>query len=237
MQKNHSSNSVRVSFGRVRKEGRGDSIQITAVPQFREVTPSVQIISNPDGEEALKLIEKVGRVCYQSQDRITEGSAEKFVSARLYKDHHETLLEHYGFTALFEVDRGVADQILRHRHISPAMSSTRYCDYSKEKFGSRLSCIKPLFRRKLSNIVWSWACNCAQWAYKALRKLGEKPETARTVLPFATACQLCVTANLREWRYIFKLRTDSHAQPETQAIMNDLLEQARAIFPIIFDQI
>lgn len=213
------------------------AIITTTEPQFIEVTPSVKIVSHPDGEEALKLIEQVGRICYQSQDYIKEGSAEKFVSARLYNDHHDTLLEHYGFTAIFICDRGVANQITRHRMASFAQSSTRYVNFSKEKYGSKISCIMPPFKRSWSKRIWQWLCNCSQWAYMTLIKLGEIPENARSVLPLSLMCQLAVTANLREWRHIFKLRTDSHAQQQTRELMSDLLEQARQVFPIIFDEI
>ncbi|MBR4079689.1 MAG: FAD-dependent thymidylate synthase, partial [Christensenellaceae bacterium] len=97
-----------------------------------------------NGKEILRRIEAIGRVCYKSEDKITEGSAERFVRT-LIKRGHESVLEHLSFTARFICDRGVTHEIVRHRIASYSQESTRYCNYSQGKFGSEITVIEPLY--------------------------------------------------------------------------------------------
>lgn len=90
-----------------------------------------------------KKIERVGRTCYKSEDKITEDSAAKFISG-LVKRQHEAMLEHASMTVKFIVDRGITHEAVRHRVASFAQESTRYCNYSKEKFGNEITVIEPL---------------------------------------------------------------------------------------------
>lgn len=94
------------------------------------VDAGYEILDNLNGEEILKKIERVARVCYKSEDKITEGSAEKMVRA-LIKSNHMAMLEHYSFSVKFICDRGVSHEIVRHRVASYAQESTRYCNYNK----------------------------------------------------------------------------------------------------------
>lgn len=91
-----------------------------------------------------KKIERVGRTCYKSEDKITEDSAAKFISG-LVKRQHEAMLEHASMTVKFIVDRGVSHEMVRHRMASFAQESTRYCNYSKDKFGGEITFIEPLW--------------------------------------------------------------------------------------------
>ena len=83
------------------------------------VDAGYEILDTLNGEEILKKIERVARVCYKSEDKITEGSAEKMVKA-LIKSNHMALLEHYSFSVKFICDRGVSHEIVRHRVASYA---------------------------------------------------------------------------------------------------------------------
>ena len=83
-----------------------------------------------DGAKILQKLERCGRVCYKSEDKITEGSAEKFIGMIL-KSGHESVLEHEKLTVKFICDRGVTHEIVRHRIASYSQESTRYCNYSK----------------------------------------------------------------------------------------------------------
>lgn len=89
-------------------------------------------------------IETAGRTCYKSEDKITDESAEKFVRA-LVKRGHEAMLEHASMTVKFIVDRGVSHELVRHRVASFAQESTRYCNYSQDKFGKEITVIEPVF--------------------------------------------------------------------------------------------
>jgi thymidylate synthase (FAD) len=97
----------------------------------------------------------VARVCYKSEDKITlDGESAKKLVGFLVKQGHEAMLEHSQLSVLFTCDRGVANELVRHRIASFAQESTRYCNYSKEKFGNeltfiflfRISSTPPFFR-------------------------------------------------------------------------------------------
>lgn len=95
------------------------------------------------GEE-IKMIERAGRTCYKSEDKITEQSAKEFVE-NLIKRGHEAMLEHSSLSVKFICDRGVSHELVRPRLASFAQESTRYCNYSQDKFGNELTFIKPCF--------------------------------------------------------------------------------------------
>lgn len=111
---------------------------------MKEIRPSFEIMDDIDGAEILQKLERCGRVCYKSEDKITEGSAEKFIGMIL-KSGHESVLEHEKLTVKFICDRGVTHEIVRHRIASYSQESTRYCNYSKDKFGNELTFIRPCF--------------------------------------------------------------------------------------------
>ena len=94
------------------------------------------------GKEELQMIERIGRVCYKSEDKITEDgeSAKKFVRM-LINAHHEAMIEHSTLSVMFTVDRGVSHEMVRHRIASFAQESTRYVNYSKDKYGSEINVI------------------------------------------------------------------------------------------------
>ena len=100
---------------------------------MKSIKADVELITPIDGAVILKRLEQCGRVCYKSEDRITDDSAEKFV-ADIIKRGHEAVLEHCSLTAKFIVDRGVSHEIVRHRLASYCQESTRYCNYGKGKF-------------------------------------------------------------------------------------------------------
>ena len=97
------------------------------------INASYSIETPIDGAEILKRIEKAGRTCYKSEDRITEESAENFVRM-LIERGHESVLEHESITVRFICDRGVSHEIVRHRLASYSQESTRYCNYSGDRF-------------------------------------------------------------------------------------------------------
>ena len=93
------------------------------------ISPSFQIMDEINGAEILRKIELCGRVCYKSENVITEESAQKFVR-NIIKSGHESVLEHEKITVRIICDRGVTHEIVRHRIASYSQESTRYCNYS-----------------------------------------------------------------------------------------------------------
>ena len=108
------------------------------------INPYTEILTPLDGQAILQHIELCGRVCYKSEDKITDTSAAKFV-AGIIKRGHEAVLEHFDITVKFICDRGVSHEIVRHRLASYCQESTRYCNYSKDAFGSEITVIRPSF--------------------------------------------------------------------------------------------
>ena len=212
------------------------------------IKPSYEILTpiSDGGIKELQHIEKIGRVCYKSEDRITDDgeSAKKFVKM-LINNGHEAMIEHSSLSVKFVVDRGVSHELVRHRIASFAQESTRYCNYSKDKFGNEITVILPCFFDTgmgiLSNSLvyqeWKSACECAEERYFNLLKMGATPQEARTVLPNSLKTEITVTANYREWRNFFKLRTAEASHPQMREITIPLLKEIKTLIPIIFDDI
>ena len=189
----------------------------------------------------LKLIEIAGRTCYKSNDKITEESAKKFV-AGLIKRGHEAMLEHSILSIKFICDRGISHELVRHRLASFAQESTRYCNYSKDKFGNEITVIKPFFFEKGSANYNAWyeSCQAAENAYFKMLNNGATPQEARSVLPNSLKTEIIVTMNYREWRHFFKLRAarlTGPAHPQMEEITIPLLNEIKKLIPVVFDDI
>ena len=323
-----------------------------------------QILSNPKETNIYKNIEKVARLCYKSEDKICEGSAEKMVNG-LVKRHHEAMLEHeslffcvptrvdydtfvsyvgymestgfncmlkhtyihrgivsgnirawrdfiretllyinseedpnnlvtipnvvyeilanrnelpilfddfelpdpvylfdfaeyvpiskeeltdmekithYPITVKFTTDIGVGREITRHRIASFAQESTRYCNYSKDGFGSEITVVKPVFFDEGSDAynAWKVGCEAAEKAYMELINMGRTPQEARDVLPLSTKAELCMTATVDEWRHFFLLRaadSTGAAHPQMKEVTIPLLLELQKLYPQFFDYI
>ncbi len=204
---------------------------------MRIIKPSVEFITPVDGVAILKRLEECGRVCYKSEDKITENSAPKFVAGILSRGH-EAVLEHCSFTVKFICDRGVSHEIVRHRLASYCQESTRYCNYSKDGFGNEITVIQPCFLNPNTDgwKLWKEACEAAETAYFNLLDYGCSPQEARSVLPNSLKTEVVMTANVREWRHFLKLRCAPAAHPQMQEVALMLLDGVHEI-PILFDDI
>lgn len=256
------------------------------------IKPSVKLLLQPEGIEGIyKQIERVGRVCYKSEDKITEDSTKPFVD-RMIKSDHNAMLEHgtvylyirrngneslevdrylmnpyskvifrqfpnsrdmeiYITTNLrvlvengwlddlqyicepteyherrvtvhFVCDRGVSHEFVRHRPMSFAQESTRYCNYSRDKFGNELTFIQPcwldderlklygpyhtIIRDKSPESIFIANLNNAERDYLDLISLGWKPQEARAILPNSLKTELVVTGFTSDWNHFFDLR-------------------------------
>lgn len=280
------------------------------------IKPSFEIWEQPTGLEGVcKQIERVGRVCYKSEDKITEDSAKPFVD-RMIKSGHGAMLEHgtvylampmetilpieangwgkytknpysKGFkvcevdgqkrvavttnlrvlvengwlddlkyicepteyherrvTVHFVCDRGVSHEFVRHRVMSFAQESTRYCNYSKDKFGNELTFIQPcwldderlklygpyhtIIRDKSPESIFIANLNNAERDYLDLISLGWKPQEARAILPNSLKTELVVTGFTSDWNHFFDLRargTTGAPHPQAKELAEPLMEE------------
>lgn len=202
------------------------------------VKPSFEIMTPLDGGAILRHIECCGRVCYKSEDKITDGSAEKFVSQILQRGH-EAVLEHYSFSVHFVCDRGISHEIVRHRLASYCQESTRYCNYSLGKFDGEITVVEPfnLTRGTEGWQYWKVACQMAEKSYFHLLDWGCSPQEARAVLPNSLKTEVVMTANIREWRHFLQLRTSPAAHPQMREIATPLLRELQKKIPVCFDDI
>lgn len=208
---------------------------------MKAIRPYVQIGSDVNGQGILKKIEIIARTCYKSEDLIKEGSAEKMV-ANLIERGHEAMLEHCSVTVKFVCDRGISHELVRHRLASFAQESTRYCNYSNEKFNSEITFIKPLFLADGSQglEIWERAMQTAEQSYFDLLEWGCTPQEARSVLPNSLKTEVVMTCNLREWRHFFKLRaagTTGKPHPQMLELTLPLLIKMKELIPVVFDDI
>ena len=174
--------------------------------------------------------------CYESAMPETFEKQCEFI----YKHrHHESQLEHSRLTVLFTINRGVSHEIVRHRHCSFGQQSTRYCNYSKDRFNNELTFIRDcsIVKDKESYKAWLHGREMNEKEYFAQLKAGYKPEQARGCLPNDLATKLLVTTNYREWRSIFKLRCDTPAHYQMREVMIPLFKEVRNILPCVFDDI
>lgn len=209
-----------------------------------------------DGIEELQRIEIAGRTCYKSEDKISPDgeSAKRFVKM-IIDNGHEAMLEHSSLSVRFICSRGVSHEIVRHRLFSFAQESTRYCNYSKGKFGGECTFIVPPdqewgvndeeyhdeqyggFDIGSTKGLWYDALHIAEIDYMALLEAGWTPQEARDVLPNALKTEIVVTGNYREWRHFFKLRCDEKAHPHIRLLAQETLEDLRYRIPVVFDDL
>jgi thymidylate synthase (FAD) len=203
-----------------------------------------------NGEEILKHIEKCGRTCYKSEGKITDDSAKTMIKM-LIGNGHESVLEHFSFSVRFINDRGVSHEEVRHRIASVSQESTRYCNYSNDKFNSGITYIDLSngisLDTKMRNmsvddvnfilLEWHDACEDAERHYLKMLELGATPQIARSVLNNSTKTEIVITANLREWRTILKQRTAKAAHPQIRFVMIPLLAELKNLIPVVFDDI
>ena len=202
------------------------------------IKPSTEILTPINGMDVLKAIEIAARTCYKSEDKITDDSAKKLVSG-LLKSGHEAMIEFVDITVKFICDRGVSHEIVRHRVASYAQESTRYCNYSKDKFGNELSFIHNDIddMDNAGAVDYANTLETIESAYFQLIKDGVAPQMARAILPNSLKTEINVKMNLREWRHFFSLRCAPAAHPQMRELTIPLLEKMHNLVPIIFDDL
>ena len=132
----------------------------------------------------------------------------------------------------FICDRITSQSIVRHRTMSFAQESTRYCNYSKDKFGHELVFIEPSWEFPTSDTVnvrerFEAMLNEAEANYMELIALGCKPQEARSVLLSSIKTEIVVTGFIDDWKHFFELRCDNAAHPDIRKLALDLQKQFR----------
>jgi thymidylate synthase (FAD) len=218
------------------------------------IKPYTEILTPIEGNEILKTIERVSRTCYKSEDKITENSAEAMINM-LVSRGHEAMIEFFDITVKFVCDRGVSHEIVRHRVASYAQESTRYCNYSKDKFDNQITFIIPCWCENIAEKIikgrdeiesfdipederkWLIAMIFSERCYNSLISQNWQPQQARSVLPNSLKTEINVKMNLREWRHFFQLRCSSAAHPQMRELAIPLLKEFKSKIPVVFDDI
>jgi thymidylate synthase (FAD) len=204
---------------------------------MKVINPSFEILTPIDGEAILKHIEAAARLCYKSESKDFEAT-KRFIR-NIIRNGHESTIEHYSISVRVICDRGVSHEIVRHRLASYSQESTRYCNYSKDKFGNELTFIRPCFWKNNREKYKTWLAlmQSLEDAYIGFINTGATPEEARSILPNSLKTELIITANLREWRHIFRLRTSPQAHPQARELFMPMLQEFKKLIPVIFDDI
>ena len=199
--------------------------------------------------QALQKLELFGRVCYKSEDKITEESAENFCNMIL-KRNHMSVLEHCSATFRIITSRDILQEIVRHRIASYSVESSRYCNYSPDKKGMQF--IMPywvneediknwdspnLDIKSKGSLEFMLTCKNAEKTYNTLLEEGFKPQEARSILPGCLKTEIVMTANFREWLHFLELRTSRSAHPDMQIIAKMIADILSKICPVIFKKI
>lgn len=200
--------------------------------------PNAIVMSAENETELAVKIERAGRVCYKSEDKIDTNSCRDFAKM-LINRKHGAMLEHSYITVKFITDRGISHEIVRHRIASYAQESTRYCNYSRDKFGNKISVIKPVDIPDDGKAyeIWLDAVNSAAENYFKLINEGYSAQIARSVLPTCTKTEIVVTMNIREWRHFFELRCAKTAHPDMQYVGWIALRKFMLDYPIFFEDV
>ena len=196
--------------------------------------PSFDFIPNElDGDKIIKRIERIGRVCYKSENKITADSAQAFVKKIIRSGHH-SVIEHVNITVKFIIDRGISHELVRHRIGSYSQESSRYCLYDNHvKFiiPSWLDLKPGIYNNKeimeiKDNATRDWAYSIyknEEYYHKLIKEYKWKPGYARSVLPNALKTEIVATFNLREWRHVLNVRCGKGAHDQIREVMIPVL--------------
>ena len=198
---------------------------------MKVIEQSIELLQITDNPE--KFIEKCGRICYKSENKITKDSASKFVK-KLIEKGHESVIEHAYATFKIITDRGISHEIVRHRIASYSQESTRYIAYKEE-----IEVIAPynFHNHSKKYIMWFNLMSQIEDTYHALLEKGVSPQHARDILPTCLKTELVMTANFREWRHFIKLRSSNASHPKIRDIANKIKDVLVDYAPNIFGDV
>lgn len=211
---------------------------------MRIIKQGFQLLTEINKESIYSLIEYAGRTCYKTEDKQnTSTSTEDFVRSLVARGH-ESVIEHVSLSFKFITDRGISHELVRHRIASYSQESTRYCNYSKDKFSNEITFVLPHFideesvNQKSSNAIdFVAACQQAEAFYFKLLENGLRPQDARQVLNNAVKTEVVATFNMRSLRNMLRQRCAKAAHPQMQLLMRPLLETLAHELPALFGDI
>ena len=216
---------------------------------MRLVSPKIEV-ERYDGQKIMKYIERACRVCYKSEGLITNDSYKRLIK-NCIKRGHGSVLEHEKISVRMICDIGVYKDLTRHRTGTAfSIQSTRWCNYSRDKFGNELSFIEPVFfdqlseddevpptRDQLLTMRWYDAMEVIENTYLQMAEEGAKPDELRMILPHSTASEMAMTCNIREWKHILELRTTKQVHPAIRQLLIPLLLNFKENMPEIFEDV
>ena len=206
------------------------------------VKPQVTPVSNVDGKEALRVIERCAKTCYQSYKSTDDIESAKRLIRTLIASGHTSLLENYIITMNYLSNVCAYKDLTRSRvGFSYSIESTRWCNYSKGKFGNEIRFLDPIEipdKNSKKYALWVKSMQDAENNYMEMSKLGATPDELSLILPQSTAAEFNITGNLRAWRQMFDLRAldvTGHARGCIHEIMEPTLELFYNKIPVVFD--
>ena len=199
----------------------------------------VSLVNPPSYETVLMTFNTAARNCYQSlNDKTDNMESAEALARKLIAIGHGSPIEMNNITFRFVGDRNFLAQLSRHRLLSLAVESARYCNYSKGKFNHSVSFVKPLgIVTEEQEKIWEESCKKSEEDYFKLLDAGCKPETARSVLNTSLATHIIASGNIREWRHVVELRCDTHAQDDIRAIIMWALTLLYKHYPVFFEDL
>ena len=199
----------------------------------------VSLVNPPSYETVLMTFNTAARNCYQSlNDKTDNMESAEALARKLIAIGHGSPIEMNNITFRFVGDRNFLGQLSRHRLLSLAVESARYCNYSKGKFNHSVSFVKPLgIVTEEQEKIWEESCKKSEEDYFKLLDAGCKPETARSVLNTSLATHIIASGNIREWRHVIELRCDTHAQDDIRAIIMWALTLLYKHYPVFFEDL
>lgn len=195
-------------------------------------------VEDYDGIKIMKRLERACRTCYKSENLITEDSYKHLLTNCLNRGH-ESILEHEKISIRMICDIGVYKDLTRHRFASFSIESTRYCNYGKDKFDNEIKFIKPVHIEEGTENYKIWE-DTMKYIEKQYMEMGEKkatPDQMRMLLPHSTAAEVCMTANIREWRHILSLRCSKMTHPAVRQLLIPLLLKFKKDMPELFENV
>lgn len=201
------------------------------------VKPWVEIEAY-DAKKIMKNLERACRTCYRSENLITDDSYKTLLKNCINRGH-ESILEHEKITVRLFCDVGAYKDLTRHRAGTAfSIESTRYCNYSKDKYTNNIKFIDPIFISDKKNYeLWKKSMQNIETYYIEMAKNGAKTDELRMLLPHSTAAEVTMTCNIREWKHILSLRCSKTVHPSIRQLLIPILLKFKKDMPEIFDEV
>jgi len=176
---------------------------------------------------AEKIIERCTRICYNSEDKTTDISHEKFLPGIIKRGHVSPLSFAHAVFHIQEISRACSHQLVRHAHLRYLQRSQRYCAENDPHYVIPEGIHEREFAKDMDH-AWE--------GYRQMQEIGIKNEDARYILPNACETEMCVAGNFQAWFGFLKLRLGKHAQQEIRELAQLIYKELNYQCPDIFNQ-